>query len=47
MISMKQDQSMLNKFSFERRPMGVKFMSTKPEGNEMANPFLHHKERRT
>jgi len=46
MIPMKQDLSILNKFSFERRPVGVKFMPTKPEENGMVNPFFHHKEKR-
>ena len=32
MASNKQDYSALDKFNFERKPVGVKFMITKPEG---------------
>ncbi len=40
MIETKQSLSIFNKFNFERKPVGVKFMPTKPEGIEKLNKIL-------
>jgi uncharacterized protein (DUF169 family) len=40
MIEMKQNLSIFNKFNFERKPVGVKFRPTKPEGLEKLNQVL-------
>jgi uncharacterized protein (DUF169 family) len=40
MIEIKQSLSIFNKFNFEKKPVGVKFMPTKPEGLEKLNKIL-------
>lgn len=40
MMEMKQSLSIFNKFNFEKKPVGVKFMPTKPEGLEKLNKIL-------
>lgn len=40
MNEMKQDLSIFNKFNFERKPVGVKFLPIKPEGMERLNKIL-------
>ena len=34
MSSIQQDLSIFNKFNFERTPVGIKFLSTRPDGIE-------------
>lgn len=40
MRPLQTDLSIFNKFNFERKPVGVKFMPTKPEGIEKLNKIL-------
>jgi uncharacterized protein (DUF169 family) len=40
MSSIEQDLSIFNKFNFERPPVGVKFLSTKPDGIERLDKIL-------
>ena len=40
MNSSQVDYSILDKFDFERKPVGVKFLSTKPEGMEKLDKIL-------
>ena len=40
MNSMQQDLSIFNKFRFERKPVGVKFLPTKPEGIKKLDKIL-------
>jgi len=40
MSSIQQDLSIFNKFNFDRPPVGVKFLSTKPDGIERLGKIL-------
>jgi uncharacterized protein (DUF169 family) len=40
MSSIREDLSIFNKFDFERKPVGVKFLSTKPDGIERLDKIL-------
>jgi uncharacterized protein (DUF169 family) len=40
MSSIQQDLSIFNKFNFDRPPVGVKFLPTKPDGIERLNKIL-------
>jgi uncharacterized protein (DUF169 family) len=40
MSSIQQDLSIFNKFKFERKPVGVKFLPTKPDGIKMLDKIL-------
>jgi len=40
MKPLKQDLSIYSKFNFERQPVGVKFLSTRPEGIEQLDKTL-------
>jgi len=40
MSSIREDLSIFNKFNFERPPVGVKFLSTKPDGIERLDKIL-------
>jgi len=40
MSAMKQDLSIFKEFSFERKPVGVKFLPVKPEGTEKLGKIL-------
>ena len=40
MSSIQQDLSIFNKFNFERPPVGVKFLPTKPDGIERLDKIL-------
>jgi len=40
MKPLKQDLPIYSKFNFERQPVGVKFLSTRPEGIEQLDKAL-------
>jgi len=40
MSPIREDMSIFNKFDFERKPVGVKFLSTKPDGLEKLDKIL-------
>ncbi len=42
MNSLKQDLSVYNKFGFEKQPIGVKFLPTRPEGIEQLDKTLSY-----